>query len=619
VIVVNYRAAELACRALADAERSAGALAVQEIIVDVDSPIEDLRLLRKRRPRAQIVELHENLGFADGCNAGIAQARARHLLLLNSDAFAEGDAVEALVRHLDAHPHVGLLAPTVLNMDGTPQDNVYRRFPNLLTLFVDVCTPLAFLVRGRALDPHHIARRRLTGPQPIAHANGAVIAVRAEAATDTGPLDSRFRLYLEETEWQARMASAGWARAVLPSASCRHIGGASSSGFALASPHYLDSVRRYYRHPRLAIAVVWLASLIALIAARITVTLGGSTRIRELAAGHTQLLRTISHAPSDAQAANAKSADCPVCGGKLEEPSVSSPDRLVGTPGTFAVAPCRECGLGVTLPLVEVEELSAFYPSSYGAHEGELPGLVGRLSALVQRLVFRRLLHTTPFDQLADMPAGRLLDVGCGRGDLAAQFVRRGWSAMGVEPSPHACDVARQRGIDARAGVLAEVGIEPESCDLVIFRHSLEHVLDPVGDLRRARQALRPGGVVIVSVPNFGCWQRRMFGRFWLHLDLPRHRHHFNAAALRATLQAAGFEHVQTSTSYCNPGFPASVQYATFGRCLFPGGWPLRIAMVACAALAPLAWLLEHAVGDGDVLHAIARAGAGQPSPGQRE
>jgi GT2 family glycosyltransferase len=298
VIVVNYRSAELTVRALADAARSAGGLVLEEIIADADSPPVELELLRAQRPQARILELKANRGFAAGSNAGIAQARGRHLLLLNSDAFAQGDAVRALVEHLDAHPHLGLLAPLLLNEDGSPQDNVHRRFPNLLTLFVDFCAPVAFLIRGGPLDPHHIARGRLTEPQPIAHAIGAVLAVRAEAAQATGPLDEGFFLYLEETDWQRRMAASGWARAVLPDARFVHIGGASTGGFTLASPHYLASVRRYYPHPRLAFAVIRLAAWISYLTLRPAIALGrGSPRTRQLADGFGELLKQLRRGP----------------------------------------------------------------------------------------------------------------------------------------------------------------------------------------------------------------------------------------------------------------------------------------------------------------------------------
>jgi SAM-dependent methyltransferase len=261
----------------------------------------------------------------------------------------------------------------------------------------------------------------------------------------------------------------------------------------------------------------------------------------------------------------------------------------------------------VTLPLASPQETATFYPKTYGAYE--LPtGALRLISAAIQRAQFWDAVRSPPLELFAQSPPGRALDVGCGRGDLGSSLIRRGWSVTGVEPSPDACTVARQRGIDARAGILAEVELERESYDVAVFRQSLEHVTDPVADLQRVREALRGGGVVLVSVPNFGCWQRRRFGSAWYHLDLPRHRLHFDAASLRATLERGGFVDVQTSTSSSTAGLPASIQYAVFGRCLFPDGLAMRAAVAACALVRPLAQLADRLGGGGDVLHAVASA-----------
>ena len=168
--------------------------------------------------------------------------------------------------------------------------------------------------------------------------------------------------------------------------------------------------------------------------------------------------------------------------------------------------------------------------------------------------------------------------------------------------------MARSRGVHARAGTLSDIELEPETYDVVVFRQSLEHVSDPESDLRRAHGALRDGGVAIVSVPNFGCWQSRRFGACWFQLDLPRHRFHFNANALRTMLARAGFWRVETTTSSSSVGLAASVQYALAGRCLFANGLKLRIAVALCAPTAPLVRLLNRLAGEGDVLHAVAYA-----------
>lgn len=302
---------------------------------------------------------------------------------------------------------------------------------------------------------------------------------------------------------------------------------------------------------------------------------------------------------------NAEPIPCPVCGAPLGPIVLASRDRLHGLAGTYSVARCVSCGLAVTLPLAGAQELASFYPKSYGAYR--LPrGAAGLVSRLIRAGQERQALGTAPLARLTELPPGRLLEIGSGRGDLASWFVRRGWSVTGVEPSAEAGDVARSRGVDARVGTLADVELDGEAYDAVVFRQSLEHVIEPVADLRRTLGALRPGGIAIISVPNFGCWQRRVFGGAWFHLDLPRHRFHFDASALQETLHRAGFEGVAISTSSSSVGLAASMHYATIGRFISANGLALRILVAGWALGGPLGWLADRLVGEGDVLHAIA-------------
>ena len=179
-------------------------------------------------------------------------------------------------------------------------------------------------------------------------------------------------------------------------------------------------------------------------------------------------------------------------------------------------------------------------------------------------------------------------------------------STSTASASAGACAVASARGLDARQGTLEEVALEEGAYDVAVFQHSLEHVVDPVVDLRRVRAALRDGGLVLISVPHFDSWQRRRFRDRWYHLDLPRHRVHFTRAALADALSAAGLRPVHLSTSTSAVGLPATLQYAVFGRCLFPDGLRLRVASGLCALGLPVGRLADRVAGDGDVLHAVA-------------
>lgn len=298
---------------------------------------------------------------------------------------------------------------------------------------------------------------------------------------------------------------------------------------------------------------------------------------------------------------------CPVCEAPLGEPTIDAPDRLQGTGGEHCVAGCGSCGAGVTFPRVSDAELGAFYPDTYGPYDERMGRLARIASRVIRALQGRTAMRTAPLSALADGPAGRGLDVGCGRGDLIATMAQRGWRMSGIEPSPSACAAAAQRGIDARCGTLSTVALEPHVYDAVVFRHSLEHINDPVDALRAVRTALAPGGLALITVPNFGGWQARRFRGYWFHLDLPRHRTHFGPRALRRALSRAGLEVVSITTSSSTVGLPGSLQYSVFGRCLFPGGLALRVASGLCVLGLPVAIALDTAAGGGDLLHAVAR------------
>jgi SAM-dependent methyltransferase len=298
---------------------------------------------------------------------------------------------------------------------------------------------------------------------------------------------------------------------------------------------------------------------------------------------------------------------CPVCAAPLGEPALRGPDRLHGTAGSFAVTSCERCGAGRTLPLLADQELGSLYPSEYGPYDNDrMSPPLHAISSTIRRMQARSAWRGQPLSALRRRAPGCGLDVGCGRGDLAVMLAGHGWQMTGIEPSPQACAIAAARGVQTRRGTLLDVELEAGAYDAIVFRHALEHTNDPVEDLRRAARALAAGGLVLISVPNFGCWQAKRFGSHWFHLDLPRHRVHFTATSLRMAIEAAGLRCSTIGTSTSSVGLPGSVQYALLGRCAFPNGLALRVASGLAALTRPLAQILNRLARGGDELHAVA-------------
>ncbi|MFZ0042173.1 MAG: class I SAM-dependent methyltransferase [Solirubrobacteraceae bacterium] len=299
---------------------------------------------------------------------------------------------------------------------------------------------------------------------------------------------------------------------------------------------------------------------------------------------------------------------CHACGGGLhEEPALVGRDRMSGVSGTWSVHECLWCGSGTTLPAADEAELAAFYPNDYAPHE--LPS--GPLAAAMH-LLQRARNRTFPLARLnTDGRIGVLLDVGCGRGDLASSWIDSGWHVLGVEPSPEAAAVARHRGADVLIGTLSTIDLNEVAVDAAVFRHSLEHVVAPRVDLRIVHDVLRPGGNLAVIVPNWGSWQRGAFGEDWFPLELPRHRTHFTAAGLRAALESAGYEDIEVrhATPFITSTW--SLQIQLFDRVVTRSGAPLLAGYACSVPVAIVSSLLDPLLGGGDFLHAHAiRGGA---------
>jgi SAM-dependent methyltransferase len=218
-------------------------------------------------------------------------------------------------------------------------------------------------------------------------------------------------------------------------------------------------------------------------------------------------------------------------------PLFQARDFITGDP--FQVAECQGCGFHVTLPQPPPEDLGRYYPAAYyGALTGKrFPTIVERLQDALYDSRARKV------EELNDRKPGQVLDIGCGRGFLLRAFQRRGWDVQGTELSEQSAQYARLAlKLPIHMGALEDLSFDDEAFDAVVMWHVLEHVHNPRGVLREVHRMLKPGGVFLVAVPNFGSLEARLTRNKWFHLDVPRHLNHFTYGALRTALEATGFE-----------------------------------------------------------------------------
>jgi 2-polyprenyl-3-methyl-5-hydroxy-6-metoxy-1,4-benzoquinol methylase len=147
---------------------------------------------------------------------------------------------------------------------------------------------------------------------------------------------------------------------------------------------------------------------------------------------------------------------------------------------------------------------------------------------------------------------GKMLELGCGRGELLAGAANRGWEVHGVELTEGFAEVARAQGVQVEASSVEACKSLDATYDVVLLAAILEHLYDPMQTLERVRNALRPGGLLFVDVPNessltmrFGNLYQRACGRDWsINLSptfSPFHVVGFSPQSLRRTLNSVGF------------------------------------------------------------------------------
>ncbi len=209
----------------------------------------------------------------------------------------------------------------------------------------------------------------------------------------------------------------------------------------------------------------------------------------------------------------------------------------------FVILVCPACGCGGLANPPSDAQLARYYePSYYGRGTHKFLPVVQQLFDAGKRTLARSVIAA-----LEGRAAPRVLDVGCGTGQLLVELERLGAHATGLERRGGAAR-AVQHGLRILEADLGDHAITPGTLDAVVIWHVLEHLRDPAAAIRIASDLLAPGGVLFLAVPNAASWQARVFGRYWFHLDVPRHLHFLTLEGLAHMLGASGLAVARTGT-----------------------------------------------------------------------
>ncbi len=260
ISIVSYNTRDLLRECIASVCRETPSLSFEIIVVDNASADGTVAMLRAEFPDITLIANAQNVGFAAANNQALARSAGRYFLLLNPDTVVLDGCLEKLVEFLDSQPAAAVAGPQLVGPDNAPQISYlddktlgfyWRMFVrNSLSALVPLWIK-RLLGRGRARAAGDGGAPPASTGREVGSVAGACFLARRTAIDQVGPMDERFFLYSEETDWARRMRRAGWKVLFFPHARMLHYQGQSAqcvSDFAqktLYVSHY-KYVEKYY-------------------------------------------------------------------------------------------------------------------------------------------------------------------------------------------------------------------------------------------------------------------------------------------------------------------------------------------------------------------------------------
>jgi 2-polyprenyl-3-methyl-5-hydroxy-6-metoxy-1,4-benzoquinol methylase len=213
--------------------------------------------------------------------------------------------------------------------------------------------------------------------------------------------------------------------------------------------------------------------------------------------------------------------------------------------GAAQLLRCDQCDLIFTAPASAQPAPELLYEDYYKNE------MANRFNPVVE-FVVRLFRFFRAFKVFTLSPRAKtVLDVGSGRGWMLYYLKKYyGYArTAGTQISKNALDFSRDKlGLEIYDKELPELSLGREVFDIITIWHVLEHLKEPEKYIEKIRDLLKNDGKLIIEVPNFDSWTRRLAGKYWLSLDLDYHTHFFTSKSLAGLLEKYGFRSVSMHT-----------------------------------------------------------------------
>lgn len=233
---------------------------------------------------------------------------------------------------------------------------------------------------------------------------------------------------------------------------------------------------------------------------------------------------------------------CPWCGSPTENSYLDVKDYFLSKED-FKIFSCPQCGLLFTSPRPAPDVIGKYYQSeAYYSHQQNNKGFIPKIYEFVKSFNVKNKTNMA----IGGLPQGRLLDIGCGVGDFLVSVKKHGWEVDGIEPSTDAKTIAKTRLGFVPKDPSAYSSLDDQSFDVITMWHVLEHIDDLHFQTSQLVRLLKPGGRLVIALPNFQSFDCQYYKNVWAAWDVPRHLNHFSPDTLRSIITSVGFQYVDT-------------------------------------------------------------------------
>lgn len=233
---------------------------------------------------------------------------------------------------------------------------------------------------------------------------------------------------------------------------------------------------------------------------------------------------------------------CPWCGSENAQLHLELKDLFL-THEPFKILECKECGLLYTTPRPNKDEIGRYYKSEeYYSHQENKEGFIPKVYEKVKSVNLKNKYGIATEGK----EKGKALDIGCGVGDFLHTMEQHGWDCTGVEPSEDAKVIAKKRIKGQLLSSEEQENLPDSSFDIITMWHVLEHVDDIRWQIQQLHRLCKPGGRIIIALPNYKSYDGQYYKAEWAAYDVPRHLNHFNKETLIKILEESGLRNVKT-------------------------------------------------------------------------